>query len=40
MRIEQVFNAPQNAGKLQEQILEYAGPVKALEVRSARVRMS
>jgi hypothetical protein len=31
MRIEQVFNAPQNAGKLQ---------VKALEVRSARVRMS
>jgi hypothetical protein len=40
MRVEQVFDAPQNAGKLHEQILEYARHVKVLEVRAAKARVS
>jgi hypothetical protein len=40
MRIEQFFHAAQNTRKLQERILEYASPVKVLEVRGANVRVS
>jgi hypothetical protein len=40
MRVEQVFDAAHNTRKLQEQILEYARPVKVLEVRGAHLRAS
>jgi glycosyltransferase involved in cell wall biosynthesis len=40
MRIEQVFDAAENARKLQEQILQYAKPVKVLEVFGANVPVS
>lgn len=40
MRVEQVFDATHNAHKLQEQILEYARPVKVLAVRGAHLRVS
>jgi glycosyltransferase involved in cell wall biosynthesis len=37
MRVEQVFDAVENTRKLQEQILQYAKPVKVLEVLGANV---
>lgn len=40
MRVEQFFDAEQNARKLQEQILQYARPVKILDLRGANVRVS
>ena len=40
MRVEQVFDAAHNTRKLQEQILEYARPVKVLAVRGAHLRVS
>jgi glycosyltransferase involved in cell wall biosynthesis len=40
MRLEQVFDAAHNTRKLQEQILEYARPVKVLAVRGAHLRVS
>lgn len=40
MRIEQVFDAAQNARKLQEQILQYAKPVKVLETLGAKIPVS
>ena len=39
MRVEQVFDAAHNTRKLQEQILEYARPVKVFEAR-AHLRVS
>jgi glycosyltransferase involved in cell wall biosynthesis len=40
LRVEQFFDAEQNTRKLQEQILEYARPMKVLELRGAKVRAS
>ena len=40
LRVEQFFDAEQNTRKLQEQILEYARPLKVLELRGAKVRAS
>jgi hypothetical protein len=40
MRVEQIFDAAHNTRKLQEQILEYARPVKVLAVRGAHLRVS
>jgi glycosyltransferase involved in cell wall biosynthesis len=40
MRIEQVFDAAQNARKLQEQILQYAKPLKILEILGANIPVS
>jgi glycosyltransferase involved in cell wall biosynthesis len=40
LRVEQFFDAEQNTRKLQEQILEYARPLKVLELRGAKVRVS
>jgi len=39
MRVEQFFDAEQNTRKLQEQILQYARPVKILELCGANVRV-
>jgi glycosyltransferase involved in cell wall biosynthesis len=40
VRVEQFFDAEQNAQKLQEQILEYARPARSFELRGAKVRAS
>jgi glycosyltransferase involved in cell wall biosynthesis len=40
LRVEQFFDAEQNTRRLQEQILEYARPMKVLELRGAKVRAS
>jgi glycosyltransferase involved in cell wall biosynthesis len=40
VRVEQFFDSEQNTRKLQEQILEYARPVKVLEVSGTSVRAS
>jgi glycosyltransferase involved in cell wall biosynthesis len=39
-RVQQFFDAEQNTRKLQEQILEYARPVKVLDLRGAKVHPS
>ena len=39
-RVEQFFDAEQNAHKLQEQILEYARPARSFELRGAKVGVS
>ncbi len=39
-RIEHLFDAAQNTRQLQEKILEYARPVKVLELRGAHLRVS
>jgi glycosyltransferase involved in cell wall biosynthesis len=40
LRVEQLFDAAHNSRQLQEQILKYARPAKATELRGAHVRVS